>query len=35
MTAFVITDFIKVRFYDKFVLSLKFMEEEVNEIKSA
>lgn len=32
MTAFVITDFIKVRFYDKFVLSLKFLEVEAKDI---
>jgi H+-transporting ATPase len=32
MTAFVITDFIKVKFYDKFVLNLKFLEKEAKEI---
>ena len=32
MVAFVITDFIKVKFYDKFVLSLRFLEKEVESI---
>jgi H+-transporting ATPase len=32
MIAFVITDFIYVKFHDKFVLSLKFLEEEAKEI---